>query len=67
MNNQIIDEKEIKCSLCNNNKYLYGNNFYICSCRDKICQLCISKHVKNNKHNLIYYDKRYTVCNMHGI
>ena len=28
MNEQIIDEEEIKCNICNNNKYLYGNNFY---------------------------------------
>ena len=68
MNEQIIDEKEIKCSICNNNKYLYGNNFYICSCGDKICQLCINKHEKNNnKHNLIYYNKRYRICNKHCI
>ena len=53
INNQIIDEKEIKCSICNNNKYLYGNNFYICSCNNKICQLFINKHEKNKKHNLI--------------
>ena len=67
MSNQIIDEKEIKCNLCNNNKYLYGNNFYICSCSNKICQLCINKHIKNNKHNLIYYNKRYAICNKHLI
>ena len=68
MNEQIIDEKEIKCSICNNNKYLYGNNFYICSCSNKICQLCINNHEKNNKkHNLIYYNKRYTICNKHCI
>ena len=59
MNNQIIDEKEIKCNSCNNNIYLYGNNFYICTCQNKICQLCINKHEKSYNHNLIYYNKRY--------
>ena len=44
MNNQIIDEKEFKYSLCNNNKYLYENNFYICSCSNKISQLGINQH-----------------------
>jgi len=65
MNNQIIDEKEIKCNLCNNSIYLYGNNFYICSCQNKICQLCINNHEKSNNHNLIYYNKRFTICNKH--
>jgi len=67
MKNQFIDEKEIKCSLCNNNKYLYGENFYICSCHKKICQLCINKHINSDKHNLMYFSKRYTVCNKHLI
>jgi len=67
MNNQIIDEKDIKCNFCNNNKYLYGNNFYIFSGNNKICQLCINKHGKNNKHNLIYYNLRYTNCSKHFI
>ena len=67
MSNQIIEEKEIKCSLCNNNKFLYGNNFFICSCKNKICQLCINKHENNNNHNLIYYNRRYLICNKHLI
>ena len=67
MNKQIIDEKEIKCNSCNNNKFLYGNNFYICTCQNKICQLCINKHEKSYNHNLIYYNKRYTICNKHII
>ena len=67
MNSQIIDEKDIECNICNNNKYLYGNNFYICSCHKKLCQLCINKHEKNDKHNLIYFNKRYSICNNHHI
>ena len=61
MKNQIIDEEEIKCSVCNNNKYLYGNNFYICSCKEKLCQFCINKHEKNDKHNLILFNNRYII------
>ena len=67
MNNQIIDEKEIKCNLCNNKKSLYRNNFYICSCNKKVCQLCINKHKNNKKHKLMFYNKRYTICNKHLI
>jgi len=46
MNKQFIDEKEIKCSICNNNKYLYDNKFYICSCKAKVCELCIKNIIK---------------------
>ena len=67
MDNQIIDKKEIKCSICNNNKNLYGLNFYSCSCKAIICQLCIEKHQINNNHKLIFFDKRYTICNKHLI
>ena len=65
MKNQIIDEKEIKCSECKNIKSLYGDNFYICSCKKKLCQLCNDKHEKNDDHKALYFDKRYTICNQH--
>ena len=65
MKNQIIDENEIKCSICNNSKNLYGDNFYICSCQKKLCQLCNDKHEKNGKHTSLNFDRRYTICNQH--
>ena len=36
MNSQIIDEKAINCDICGNNKYLFYDSFYICSCGKKI-------------------------------
>ena len=65
MNKQMLDENAIKCSICNNKKYLYGNNFYICSCKKKLCELCINKHKKNSKHNLIYFKQVYNICIRH--
>ena len=65
MNKQMLDENEIKCSICNNNRYLYGNNFFICSCKKKLCELCINKHKKNKKHNLIYFNLIYKICIRH--
>jgi len=62
-----INEKEIKCNICNNNKCLYNNNFYICSCKEYICQLCINKHQENFNHNLIDINNRYSICNKHII
>jgi len=60
--NKII---KIKCDICKNNKYLYDNNFYICSCEKNICKLCLEKHnIKN--HNIIEYNRRYDTCNKHG-
>ena len=63
---QIIDESNIKCDICNNNKYLYGENFYVCSCQKYICQLCITNHKLDN-HNIYYYDKRFNICNKHTL
>ena len=65
MKMQYIDEKEIKCDRCKNNKYLYNDNFYICSCKLKFCQLCFYKHKKKEGHNLIYFNKRYSICKKH--
>jgi len=54
----------IKCSICKNNKNLYDNNFYRCSCGKNICKLCLEKHnIKN--HNIIEYNRRYDTCNKH--
>ena len=65
--NQNIKENEIKCDICKNNKYLYNDNFYKCSCTKNICQLCMINHIKNKEHNLLYYNKRYFNCNKHLI
>ena len=65
--NQEIKENEIKCDLCNNDKSLYNNNFYICTCKKKICQLCMINHIKDKEHNVLYYNKRYSYCNKHII
>ena len=50
INNFIKRQNELKinCSICNNNKLLYNNNFYICSCGKNICKLCRDNHnIKN--------------------
>ena len=65
--NQEIKENEIICDICKNNQYLYNDNFYICTCKKNICQLCMTNHIKNNKHNLLFYNKRYSYCNKHLI
>ena len=59
------NKDKIKCDICNNNKNLYNNNFYICSCGKSICKLCLEKHNYKN-HNAIEYDKRYSICKNHG-
>ena len=63
---QINDELNIKCDICKNNKYLYGENFYICSCHKYLCQLCIGKHRLNN-HIIFNFDKRFNICNKHSL
>ena len=47
---QYIDENKINCYICNNNQYLYNDNFFICSCGKYICQLCIKSH-NGDDHN----------------
>ena len=60
--NKII---KIKCDICKNNKNLYDNNFYICSCGKNLCKLCLEKHnIKD--HNIIEYNRRYDTCIKHG-
>jgi len=56
--------ENIECSICNNNRDLYNNNFYICSCGKNICKLCLENH-KIENHNIIEYNKRYNICNNH--
>ena len=63
---QDINISNIKCNKCNNNKgNTYNNEFYKCiNCNINICPICKSNH-KNN-HNIINYDKRYIICNIHN-
>ena len=56
--------ENIECNICNNNKNLYNNNFYICSCGKRICKLCLENHNIEN-HNIIEFNKRYSICNNH--
>ena len=61
MKDQYINE--LKCDICNNDKYLYNDNFYLCSCNKYICPLCINNH---NAHNMIKYNDRFYKCNIHN-
>ena len=62
---QMIEQSKINCSKCKNNKNLYNNNFYICSCGIYICKLCMSEHnIKG--HYMIEYHKRYNKCYRHN-
>jgi len=63
--NEEIKENKIKCDICNNDKSLYNNNFYICTCKKNICQLCIINHTKDKDHNVLYYNQKYSFCNKH--
>ena len=62
--NQFVDESNIKCYKCQNKKYFYNNKFYYCSCEEYICPLCIKNHDK--KHNHIEYKSQFLNCNKHG-
>ena len=61
---QYIDERGIRCDICKNNKHLYKDNFYLCSCKKRICELCKIGH-SNNNHKLCIFSKRYSVCINH--
>ena len=62
MKNLIINE--LKCNICNNDKYLYNDKFYFCSCKQYICPLCVKIHDKN--HNIIEYNNRFYKCFNHN-
>ena len=63
---QYIDEEEIKCDNCNQNKAnTYINMFYMCfSCNRKLCPLCKSNH--NKSHIIINYDNKNYYCELHN-
>jgi len=63
---QYINNKEIKCEVCNiNNKSSsYNKIFYKCLvCKKNICPLCKSNHDKT--HKIINYDERLYICDKH--
>ena len=63
---QNIDESKIKCEKCQqgNKSTSYNNVFFIClNCNQNLCQICKVTHDK--KHNIIDYDERFFICNLH--
>ena len=62
MEKQII--REIKCNACQNDKYLYNDKFYICTCNQYICPLCIKSH--DQAHKMIEYSDRFDRCANHN-
>ena len=58
---QYINNKEIKCEICNNK---YNKIFYKClECKKNICSLCESNHEKD--HKIINYDEKLYICDKH--
>ena len=62
-----IKEKDNYCVNCNNNLNYY-NYFYICSCNNSICPLCINEHnIKMKNHYQIINNKNFLICEKHNI
>jgi len=62
-----IKGKGSYCSNCNNNLNYY-NFYYICSCDNFICPLCMDEHKEKNKdHCQILNNKKYLICEKHNI
>jgi len=62
-----IKEKENYCGNCNNNLKYY-NYFYICSCTNFICPLCIDEHNENfENHYQIINNKKFLICEKHNM
>ena len=63
---QKIDQTEIVCHKCNQNKLETSNNkFFICiDCNENYCPLCKSFHNKN--HKIIDYEMKNFNCYRHG-
>jgi len=65
-NTQKIDISKIICNICktNNKGQSFNNIFFVCNtCKKNICPLCKSKH--DNKHNIINYEQKDFICDMH--
>ena len=67
-NTQKINISKIKCDEinCENNKgNSYENKFYICNkCKKNLCPIHKLKHDKT--HNIIEYDEKYYMCDIHN-
>ena len=66
-NTQMINLKNIKCDICqeNNKADTYNNEFYKCiECNKNICPLC--KQIHNKNHNVYNYYKAHYFCGKHN-
>ena len=59
--------KDNYCVNCNNNLNYY-NNFYVCSCNNFICPLCINEHNEKMKnHYQMINKKKFLICEKHNM
>ena len=60
-----INNKKIKCDICNNDNKINSNNtFYKCLlCKKNMCSLCTSNHDKT--HKIINHDEMFYICGKH--
>ena len=65
-NIQKIDLSKIICNICNKsiNSIDSHNCYKCCSCGINLCSLCKLNHEKN--HNIINYENKYYICNIHN-
>jgi surface protein len=62
---QFINESNIICDKCKNDKAQLKNNIYRClTCKISICAICKSNH--NKEHNFIYLDVEKYLCKDHA-
>ena len=63
---QKINEGQIKCNKCGNNKEnTFEQKFYIChNCKINLCPLCETKH--NRAHKIFDYESKKCMCKIHG-
>ena len=64
---QYINEENIICDNCKakNKSNTYNNIFYrCCACKMNLCPFC--KPIHNQTHNIINYDKKNYICDLHG-
>ena len=67
VNNQKINESEIICNICKSKNKGNCNNdefFYCLTCKKNICLICRDQH--NFKHNIIIYNQKNNICQLHN-
>ena len=67
-NTQFINESKIICEICTTMSKNKADNsgFYKCiECQKNVCPICRVTH--NNNHNIIDYNKKNLICNIHNI